>query len=321
MKAQAIMQRLSRIRSQLEPWERLYKQGEELNEWLGLLSLEPDETMLKDVVGQVESLSKAVAELDLLTLLSGEHDRANALLEINSGAGGTEACDWAQMLLRMYLRWAQRHGFRTEIVDETPGTITGYSSVGMLIEGECAYGFLKSETGVHRLVRISPFDANKRRHTSFVAVEVMPEIEETEFQLNIEEVKIETYRAGGHGGQHVNKTESAIRATHIPTGLVATCQSERSQHQNKALALKVLASRVADYERKQNQQKMQQLRGDVSPAEWGHQIRSYVLQPYTLIKDHRTDHETGNVQAVLDGEIDDFLEAYLRWNAKKPVSV
>jgi peptide chain release factor 2 len=315
------MQKLSRLRLQLEPWERLYKQGEELNEWLGLLSLEPDETMLKDVMRQVESLSKSVSELDLLTLLGGGHDRSNALLEINSGAGGTEACDWAQMLLRIYLRWAQRRGFHAEIVDETPGTITGYSSVGVLIEGEFAYGFLKSETGVHRLVRISPFDANKRRHTSFVAVEVMPEMEETEFQLNMEEVKIETYRAGGHGGQHVNKTESAIRVTHLPTGLVATCQSERSQHQNKALALKVLASRVADYERKQNQQKMKQLRGDVSPAEWGHQIRSYVLQPYTLIKDHRTDYETGNVQAVLDGEIDDFLEAYLRWNVKKPVGV
>lgn len=315
------MQKLARLRSQLEPWERLHKQAEELNEWMGLLSLEPDEGMLKDVAGQVEALSKAVDDLDLLTLLSGEHDRSNALLEINSGAGGTEACDWAQMLLRMYLRWAQRRGFRAEIVDETPGTITGYSSVGVLIEGEFAYGFLKSETGVHRLVRISPFDANKRRHTSFVAVEVMPEIEETEFQLNMEEVKIETYRAGGHGGQHVNKTESAIRATHMPTGLVATCQSERSQHQNKELALKVLASRVADYERKQNQQKMQQLRGDVSPAEWGHQIRSYVLQPYTMIKDHRTDYETGNVQAVLDGEIDGFLEAYLRWNAKKQLSV
>lgn len=315
------MQKITRLRSQLEPWEHLYKQGEELNEWLGLLSLEPDEAMLNDLMKLVESLSKAVSELDLVTLLSGEHDRSNALLEIYSGAGGTEACDWAQMLLRIYLRWAQRHGFRTEIVDETPGTITGYSSVGLLIEGEFAYGFLKSETGVHRLVRISPFDANKRRHTSFVAVEVMPEIEETQFQMNMEEVKIETYRAGGHGGQHVNKTESAIRATHIPTGLVATCQSERSQHQNKALALKVLASRVADYERKQNQQKMQQLRGEVSPAEWGHQIRSYVLQPYTLIKDHRTEYETGNVQAVLDGEIDDFLEAYLRWNAKKPVSV
>jgi peptide chain release factor 2 len=225
------------------------------------------------------------------------------------------------MLLRMYLRWAQRRGFRTEIVDETPGSVVGYASVGILVEGEYAYGLLKSEHGVHRLVRISPFDANKRRHTSFALVEVMPETEETEIQLNPEELKIDTYRASGHGGQHVNKTESAVRITHLPTGITASCQNERSQHQNRAVAMKVLVARVADYYRRQQQQKMQQLRGEVVPAEWGHQIRSYVLQPYTMVKDHRTDYETGNVQAVLEGEIDDFIEAYLRWNASRPSAV
>jgi peptide chain release factor 2 len=319
--AQATMQQLARLRSRIEPVERLTAQADELQEWLSLLEMEYDERTAADVSAQVALLQQEVEQLDLLTLLSGEYDANSAILEINSGAGGTEACDWASMLLRMYLRWAQRRGFRAEIVDESPGTITGYSSVGVLIEGEYAYGLLKSEHGVHRLVRISPFDANKRRHTSFVLVEVMPQVEQSEYQLKPEEVKIETFRAGGHGGQHVNKTESAIRATHIPTGITASCQNERSQHQNKEVALKVLAARVAEYYRRQEEQKMRQLKGEVAPAEWGHQIRSYVLQPYTLVKDHRTDHETGNVLAVLEGEIDGFIEAYLRWNASKRSAV
>jgi peptide chain release factor 2 len=315
------MQQLARLRSRIEPVERLLAQADELHEWLSLLEMEYDERTAAEVGAQAILLQQEVEQLDLLTLLSGEYDAHNAILEINSGAGGTEACDWAAMLLRMYLRWAQRRGFRTEIVDESPGTVTGYSSVGVLIEGEYAYGLLKSEHGVHRLVRISPFDANKRRHTSFVLVEVMPQVEQSEYQLKPEEVKIETFRAGGHGGQHVNKTESAVRATHIPTGITASCQNERSQHQNKEVALKVLAARVAEYYRRQEEQKMRQLKGEVTPAEWGHQIRSYVLQPYTLVKDHRTDYETGNVQAVLEGEIDGFIEAYLRWNASKRSAV
>ncbi len=315
------MQHIARLRNKVEPVERLQKQVEELAEWLSLLQMEYDEATAAEVSAQVVELQREVEQLDLLTLLSGEYDANSAILEINSGAGGTEACDWASMLLRMYLRWAQRRGFRTEIVDESPGTITGYSSVGVLIEGENAYGLLKSEHGVHRLVRISPFDANKRRHTSFVLVEVMPQVEQSQYQLKPDEVKIETFRAGGHGGQHVNKTESAIRATHIPTGITASCQNERSQHQNKEVALKVLAARVAEYYRRQEEQKMRQLKGDVAPAEWGHQIRSYVLQPYTLVKDHRTDYETGNVIAVLDGEIDGFIESYLRWNASQRAPV
>jgi peptide chain release factor 2 len=315
------MQQIARLKARIEPYERLVAQAEEYNEWLGLLQMEYDEGTANEVAAQVETLRREVEKLDLLTLLNGEFDRQNAILEIDAGAGGTEACDWVQMLLRMYLRWAQKHGFRTEIVDETPGSVVGYASVGVLIEGEYAYGLLKSEHGVHRLVRISPYDANKRRHTSFALVEVMPEIEEAEIQLKPEELRIDTFRAGGHGGQHVNKTESAVRITHLPTGITASCQNERSQHQNRAVAMKVLAARVAEYYRRQQQQKLQQLKGEVVPAEWGHQIRSYVLQPYTLVKDHRTNYETGNVQAVLDGEIDDFIEAYLRWNASRQSAV
>lgn len=319
--AQAIMQKISRLRQQIEPIERLQSQAQEYSEWLGLLQMEYDEAMAHEIAMRVAVFQREVEQLELLTLLNGEYDRHSAILEINSGAGGTEACDWAEMLLRMYLRWAQRNGYRTEIVDESPGTVTGYSSVGVLVEGEYAYGKLKSEHGVHRLVRISPFDANKRRHTSFVLVEVMPQVEQTEYVLKPEELKIETFRAGGHGGQHVNKTESAVRITHLPTGIVASCQNERSQHQNREIAMRVLASRVAEYYRRQEEQKMRALKGEVAPAEWGHQIRSYVLQPYTLVKDHRTDYETGNVQAVLDGEIDGFIEAYLKWNASKRTPV
>lgn len=315
------MQHIARLRNQIEPIKRLLSQAQEYSEWLGLLQMEYDEAMAGEVAARIAQLQHEVEQLELLTLLNGEYDRNNAILEINSGAGGTEACDWAEMLLRMYLRWAQRHGYRAEIVDESPGTVTGYSSVGVLIEGEYAYGKLKSEHGVHRLVRISPFDANKRRHTSFVLVEVMPQVEQSEYVLKPEELKIETFRAGGHGGQHVNKTESAVRITHLPTGITASCQNERSQHQNKEVAMRVLASRVADYYRRLEEHKMRALKGEVAPAEWGHQIRSYVLQPYTLVKDHRTDYETGNVQAVLDGEIDGFIEAYLRWNASKRAPV
>ncbi len=315
------MQTLARLENQIQSVERLMEQAEEYAEWLNLLQMEYDDAMAGEISAKVAQLAREIQQLELLTLLKGEYDRNNAIVEINSGAGGTEACDWAAMLLRMYLRWAQRRGFRTEIVDESPGTVTGYSSVGILIEGEYAYGLLKSEHGVHRLVRISPFDANRRRHTSFALVEVMPQVEQAQFTLNPEDLKIETFRAGGHGGQHVNKTESAVRITHIPTGIVASCQNERSQHQNKEVALRVLTARVAEYYRRLEEQKMRQLKGEVVPVEWGHQIRSYVLQPYTLVKDHRTDYETGNVQAVLDGEIDGFIDAYLRWNASKATTV
>jgi peptide chain release factor 2 len=256
-----------------------------------------------------------VADLDkyeLQTLLSGEHDHRNALLEINAGAGGSEACDWASMLYRMYTRWAEEKGYGLEIMSESPGDVTGYRSIQLLVKGLNAYGYLKTELGVHRLVRISPFDSAARRHTSFAKVEVLPEIEESEVQINPDDLKVETLRAGGAGGQHVNKTESAVRITHLPTGLVVSCQDERSQHKNRASAMAVLLGRLSVLERDKSEANLKALRGDGGPAEWGRQIRSYVMQPYTMVKDHRTGYETGNVLGVLDGGIDGFIEAALK---------
>lgn len=271
-----------------------------------------------DAETEAEADKMALALLDdldayeLRTLLSGEHDARNALVEVNAGAGGSEACDWAVMLQRMYARWCEKHSFKMEIISETPGDVTGYRSVQMLVSGENAYGFLKAENGVHRLVRISPFDAAARRHTSFAKVEVLPEIEESEVHINPDDLKVETLRAGGAGGQHVNKTESAVRITHLPTGLVVNCQNERSQHKNRASAMSVLFARLSELERTQSLDRMNLLKGDGGPAAWGRQIRSYVMQPYTMVKDHRTGFETGNVLGVLDGEIDGFIEAYLK---------
>jgi peptide chain release factor 2 len=256
-------------------------------------------------------------QLELETLLSGEHDSANAILEINAGAGGTEACDWVSMLLRMYLRWAERRGYRTEILNSLEGEVAGLKNVTVLVQGRNAYGYLKHERGVHRLVRISPFDANKRRHTTFAAVDVIPELEdESSVEINPEDLKIDTFRASGAGGQHVNKTESAVRITHIPTGIVVTCQNERSQHKNRENAMKVLAARLAELQNEENERRIAELRGDLRAIEWGNQIRSYVFQPYTLVKDHRTNHETGDVIRVMDGDIDDFIQASMKLGAK-----
>jgi len=266
-----------------------------------------------DVRREVDQVEKAYVDLELETLLSGEHDASGALVEINAGAGGTEACDWADMLLRMYLRWAERRGYRTEILNSVPGDVAGVKNVTVAFEGRNAYGYLRNERGVHRLVRISPFDANKRRHTTFAAVDVIPEIDD-EAQINVgpDEIKVDTYRASGAGGQHVNKTDSAVRITHIPTGIVVTCQNERSQHKNKENALKVLSARLGEMQREENEQRLAELRGDMRAIEWGNQMRSYVFQPYTMVKDHRTSHETGDVIRVMDGDIDDFIEASLK---------
>ncbi len=269
----------------------------------------------RDIRKELDEVEVAYQNLELETLLSGEHDSSNAIMEINAGAGGNEACDWVGMLLRMYLRWAERRGFKTDIMSSVEGDIAGLKNVTILFEGRNAYGYLKHERGVHRLVRISPFDANKRRHTTFAAVDIIPEMEAESIQINPDELKIDTYRSSSAGGQHVNKTDSAVRITHIPTGIVVTCQNERSQHKNRDAALKVLAARLGELQNAQDEKRMAELRGDLRAIEWGNQMRSYVFQPYTLVKDHRTNHETGDVIRVMDGDIDDFIEAEMKSGA------
>lgn len=245
--------------------------------------------------------------------LSGKYDGNNAIMTLHSGAGGTEACDWVEMLLKMYIKWAERRGFKTEIADILAGEEAGIKTVTIMIKGDYAYGYLRSEIGVHRLVRISPFDANKRRHTSFCSVDVIAEVEdEIDVDIKEDDLRIDTYRASGHGGQHINTTDSAVRITHLPTGIVTQCQNERSQLKNKLTAMKVLKARLVEYHRRKKEEEMQEYNKDKKKIEWGSQIRSYVFQPYTLVKDHRTGAEAGNVQAVMDGHIDKFIEAFLK---------
>lgn len=279
---------------------------------------EKDEGTLLEVKSGLAELDREVAEEELKVLLSGEHDASSAIVTIHAGAGGTEAQDWVEILLRMYVRWAERRGYRVKVVDLLSGEEAGLKYVTFTVEGSYAYGYLKSEKGIHRLVRISPFDASGRRHTSFASVSVIPEIEEDiEIEIRPEDLKIETMRASGHGGQHVNKTETAVRITHLPTGIVVSCQNERSQHLNKATALKILKARLYELERRKLEEKKAKLLGEKKEIAWGSQIRSYILQPYRLVKDHRTGFETGNVEAVLDGEIDPFIRAYLLSQAEK----
>ncbi|MGQ9542198.1 MAG: peptide chain release factor 2 [Armatimonadota bacterium] len=316
--AQEVIQQLNTLRQRIAGWEEVESQWQELQAMAELLQEEEDPDLFRELQEGTQELGKRLDTLEMETLLSGEHDANNAILEINAGAGGTESCDWVQMLLRMYLRWAQEHGFRTEILDETPGEVAGLKSVTVRIEGRNAYGLLESERGVHRLVRISPFDANKRRHTSFASVDVIPELSESEtIQINPDDLRIETFRAGSAGGQHMQKNETAVRITHIPTGIVVTCQNERSQQRNRELALRVLMARLAERERRENAERIAALRGEPPPIEWGHQIRSYVFQPYYMVKDHRTEAETGDVPRVMDGDIDLFIQAYLRWKGAR----
>ena len=277
-----------------------------------VLSNEDDDSIIDEINAQGEAIIKKLEEFELRSFLSNEEDPLDAILSIHPGAGGTESQDWASMLLRMYLRWAENHGFQTEMMDYQSGEEAGIKSATVEIKGEYAYGFLRSESGVHRLVRISPFDANKRRHTSFASVFIFPEAnEEINIEINPDDLKIDTYRASGAGGQHVNKTSSAVRITHLPTGIVVQCQSERSQHKNRESALKVLKARLYQKALEEERAKREEISAAKKKIEWGSQIRSYVFQPYNLVKDHRTNHETSNITSVMDGAIDEFIHEFL----------
>jgi peptide chain release factor 2 len=296
----------------VEGFNRLEKGLANLEDLAELLKSEEDLAMLAEALTEAQNLSKEINAVELSAMLSGEHDMDNAIVEIHPGAGGTESQDWASMLMRMYLRWAERKGYKTRIVDYLPGEEAGVKSATFIVEGEYAYGRLKAEVGVHRLVRISPFDANKRRHTSFTSVSVTPEIDDDiEIEIRDDDLRIDVYRSSGSGGQGVNTTDSAVRLTHLPTGIVVACQNERSQHKNKAWAMKVLKGKLYEIEQQKNREKIEGLSGEKKEIKWGSQIRSYVLQPYQMAKDLRTRIEIGNVNAVLDGDIDMFIEGYL----------
>ena len=310
--AQRLLKERNALKSDLTLWEKLRAEVEDAKGYLELAREENDEETLREISSKVSRVEQEVQAAEFRRMLGGENDPNNAIVSIHSGAGGTEAQDWADMLLRMYLRWSERKEFRTEIIDYLPGEEAGVKSVTFTVNGDYAYGYLKAESGIHRLVRISPFDAGKRRHTSFASVFVYPEIQEDiVVEINEDDLRVDTFRSSGAGGQHVNKTDSAVRITHLPTGIVVQCQNERSQHKNRATAMKVLKARLYELKRKEQEEKMEQLHSTKKDIAWGSQIRSYVLQPYRLAKDHRTNLEIGNVDAVLDGDLDPFIEAYL----------
>jgi len=311
--AQAAMRRLNTLREDVARWRGLARRADDALELARLIDPADDPDMAAEVTREAEAIARDLDAAETTLLLSGEYDDHDAILSLHAGAGGTESQDWAQMLQRLYLRWADRQRFRAEIVDTTPGEEAGIKSTTITITGHNAYGLLKSERGVHRLVRISPFDASARRHTSFVLVEVSPVIDDdVSIDIRDEDLRVDVFRASGAGGQHVNKTSSAVRMIHIPSGLVASCQNERSQAQNRDTALKLLRARLLELELEKREAEHARLKGQHVEAGWGNQIRSYVLQPYQMVKDHRTGYETGKAQAVLDGEIDAFIEAYLR---------
>lgn len=318
--AQKINQELNDVKISVDKYKGLRAKFEDAQTLWEMGMEEGDESMEEDVKADLDAVAGGLESLQLEVLLSGPYDANNAILTLHAGAGGTEAQDWTQMLLRMYGRWAERHGFAVETADLLPGDEAGVKSATIFIKGHNAYGFLKSEKGIHRLVRISPFDANARRHTSFSACDIMPEIDDAvEVDINMSDVRVDTYRASGAGGQHINKTSSAVRMTHEPTGIVVQCQNERSQLQNREQCLKMLRAKLFELELEKKEAELAKLEGDQQKIEWGSQIRSYVFQPYTMVKDHRTNAETGNVQAVMDGDLDMFIRAFLAAKANHEI--
>ncbi len=314
--ARDISQEATQLKDAVEGYKQLVTDVEEAKLMLEMAMDEDDASMEKELAAMVDALTEEVEHREVLLLLSGEYDKNNAILTFHAGAGGTEAQDWCSMLIRMYLRWAEKQGYSVSLMDEQVGDEAGIKSATFLVKGENAFGYMKSEKGVHRLVRISPFDSAARRHTSFCAVDVMPEIDETvEINLDMKDVQVDTYRASGAGGQHINKTDSAVRMTHTPTGIVVQCQSERSQIQNREQCLKLLRAKLFELELEKQAELKEQLGGTYQAIEWGSQIRSYVFHPYNMVKDHRTSVETGNVQAVMDGSLDQFMEGFLKKEA------
>ena len=308
-----ILKQINQIKSKIEFYKKIENNLNSVIEMNSLLEQEKEESLEEELKKSIKQLEKEIEKLEIDTLLSGKYDSNNAILNIHPGAGGTESCDWAQMLYRMYTRWALDNNYNVKELDYLDGEEAGLKSVTFLVEGSYAYGYLKGEMGVHRLVRISPFDSGGRRHTSFASLEVLPEItEDIEIDINPDDLRVDTYRASGAGGQHVNKTSSAVRITHIPTNIVVSCQSERSQIQNRETAMKMLKSKLLDLKEKEHKDKIEDLKGNQMEIAWGSQIRSYVFCPYTMVKDHRTNYEVGNIQAVMDGDLNDFMNAYLK---------
>jgi peptide chain release factor 2 len=312
------MQRLTRLKAEVEQWTSLEGRLESLAELIELADAEDDASLRDEIAAELRTAGRDLEQLELGLMLSGRYDDGDTFISIQAGMGGTDAQDWAEMLLRMYTRWAEARGYQVQIVDQSDGDEAGIKSATLEVRGPYAYGHARAEAGVHRLIRLSPFNASHTRQTSFARVEVMPEVDDApEVAIKPEEIRMDVFRAGGHGGQGVNTTDSAVRITHLPTGIVVTCQNERSQLQNRETALKVLRGRLLERELQRQAEERSRLRGEYREAAFGSQMRTYYLHPSTLVKDHRTDHETSNVQAVLDGQLDPFIEAYLRWNVRE----
>ena len=312
-----ILQKISFLKNKQQKYLKLLSLYDDTKILIDLAHEEQDESLLEEIQTNINLIQSEIEAQRLETLLNGEYDSKNAILTFHAGAGGTEAQDWVEMLYRMYCRWGERHDFKVKTLDYLDGEEAGLKSVSILVEGVNAYGYLKSEAGVHRLVRISPFDASGRRHTSFASIEVMPEIDDDfDVEISPDDIKMDVFRASGAGGQHVNKTSSAVRLTHIPTGVIVACQNERSQHQNREVALKMLKSKLVEIKEREHLEKIEDIKGVQKDIAWGSQIRSYVFCPYTMVKDHRTNYEVGNVEAVMNGDLNGFMESYLRWSKK-----